>query len=312
LLAAALLVVGSSGCLGVFADDGSSVSLGSNGSGALLRGVELPESGAGYEVPPAWRERHRSFATDEVVRWLTGALGRMARDVPGSVAQVGDLSALGGGRSLTHKSHGSGRDVDIFFFAADDAGNPVRSERAAFRFSASGEAVAWSPPDPIAPVALVRGRRPICRRPVKIDEPIPGAHFDARRNWALVRELLSDPAVEVQWIFIHRALAEILLRQGPTAADDPALVARAAALMHQPSDAQAHDDHMHVRVYCEPTDRTLGCQDRGPQRWWKKRWKDLARGGGGPPEPAAGATTWPEAPYAAVAAGPAQGIPSGR
>jgi penicillin-insensitive murein endopeptidase len=291
-----LMAAASGGCMGIFADDGSSVSLGSNGSGALLRGVELPESGAGYEVAPPWRDRHRLFGTEEVVRWLTGALRRVAADVPGSVAQVGDLSSLGGGRSLTHKSHGSGRDVDIFFFAADDSGQPFRSERAALKFSPSGQAVAWSPPDPLGP------RRPNWRRLMKISDPVPAAHFDARRNWALVRELLSDPSVEVQWIFIHRALAEILLRDGPTAADDPALVARAAALLHQPSDAQAHDDHMHVRVYCEPTDRSLGCLDHGPQRWWKKRWKDLARGGASTPEPALGATTWPRPDYAPLAA----------
>jgi penicillin-insensitive murein endopeptidase len=291
--------------VGVFADDGSSVSLGRNGSGALLRGVELPESGAGYEVAPPWRDRHRLYATEEVVRWLTGAFQRVSEEVPGSLVQVGDLSSLGGGRSLTHKSHGSGRDVDVFFFAADAEGRPVRSERAALRFSSTGQAVAWSPPDPIAPPAGA----PVLnwRRPIKITDPLPAARFDARRNWAVVRALLSDPAVEVQWIFIQKALAELILRQGPTASDDPALVARAAALMHQPSDSQPHDDHMHIRVYCEPTDRSLGCLDSGPQRWWKKRWKDLGHGGASTElPPAQGAVTWPTPTYATVS-GPAIG-----
>ena len=30
---------------------------------------------------------------------------------------------------------------------------------------------------------------------------------------------------------------------------------------------------MHVRLYCDPGDRRLGCADRGPVRWWKKMWK---------------------------------------
>ena len=30
---------------------------------------------------------------------------------------------------------------------------------------------------------------------------------------------------------------------------------------------------MHVRFYCDPGDRRLGCADRGPVRWWKKMWK---------------------------------------
>jgi penicillin-insensitive murein endopeptidase len=262
------------GCVGLFAEDGSSVSVGTHARGALLRGVELPEEGAGYRVPEPWRVRHRQFATEEVVRWLTGAFGRVAREYPGSLAEVGDLSSQGGGRSFQHKSHGSGRDVDIFYYAVDRAGQPLRPDRAMFRFNAAGEAVGWSPPTPD------RDRRhpPLSLRSLArlIHDPLPPARFDARRTWALVRAMLSDPSVEVQWIFIHRALADLLLREGPTADDDPALVARAAALMHQPSDAQPHDDHMHVRVYCEPSDRALGCQDRGPQRWWKKRWKYMA------------------------------------
>ena len=266
------------GCVGVFADDGSSVSLGTHARGALLRGVVLPETGAGYEVPPPWRERHRQYSTEEVVRWLTGAFRRVAAELPGSVAQVGDLSRQGGGASLEHKSHGSGRDIDIFFYAMDPDGNQVRSERAAFRFGADGEVVSWSMPAAVRERWHGRLRALHCRsegaaRP----GPLPQVRFDARRNWALVRAMLTDPSVEVQWIFIQRALGELMLREGPVATDDPALVARAAALMHQPSDAQAHDDHMHVRVYCEPSDRALGCVDRGPLRWWKKRWKDLAR-----------------------------------
>jgi penicillin-insensitive murein DD-endopeptidase len=319
-----LLVVPLGGCVGVFAEDGTSVSLGTHARGALLRGVELPDEGAGYRVPAPWRPRHRLYATEEVVRWLTGAFGRVASELPGSVAEVGDLSSQGGGRSIQHKSHGSGRDVDIFYYASDPQGRPVLPERAMFRFGADGEAVGWSPPSPDRD-----GRHPRLSRHALaglIHDPLPAARFDARRTWALVRAMLTDPSVEVQWIFIHHALADLLLREGPTAADDPALVARAAALMHQPSDAQPHDDHMHVRVYCEPSDRALGCLDRGPQRWWKKRWKYLASGStpaGGPtlagvpstappiatsPLPAAPIVAAP--PPAAALAGPPAGLPS--
>jgi hypothetical protein len=129
-------------------------------------------------------------------------------------------------------------------------GRPYFPTRAMLRFAPDGSAKAWSPP--------VRDQ--------KIADPIPVVRFDARRNWALVRAMLSDPTVEVQWIFVHRALAERMLREGTSSDDDPALVARAAALFHQPSDAQAHDDHMHIRLYCTADDRLLGCVDRGPQR----------------------------------------------
>jgi penicillin-insensitive murein endopeptidase len=262
--------------VGLFAEDGSSVSVGTHAGGALIRGVPLPLEGAGYRVPALWQHRGRQYGTEEVVRWLTAAFRDVDEQLPHSVASLGDLSGPGGGRSTEHKSHGSGRDIDIFFYAVDLAGRPYLPSRAMLRFASDGSAKGWSP--------AVRAQ--------KVDDPIPVVRFDARRNWALVRALLSDPTVEVQWIFVHRALAELMLREGPSAADDPALLARAAALFHQPSDAQAHDDHMHVRVYCAPNDRVLGCVDRGPQRWWKKRWKYMDRepfakgDGSGSPGPA--------------------------
>ena len=53
-------------------------------------------------------------------------------------------------------------------------------------------------------------------------------------------------------------------------------MARAAFILHEPTDSEPHDDHMHVRLYCDPGDRALGCSDRGPVRWWKKSWKYMA------------------------------------
>jgi penicillin-insensitive murein endopeptidase len=34
--------------------------------------------------------------------------------------------------------------------------------------------------------------------------------------------------------------------------------------LKQPGDSARHDDHLHVRVYCTPSDRRLGCVDLGP------------------------------------------------
>jgi hypothetical protein len=46
--------------------------------------------------------------------------------------------------------------------------------------------------------------------------------------------------------------------------------------LHQPGDSAPHDDHLHLRIYCSQNDRPLGCVDRGPVRWWKKRYKYMA------------------------------------
>jgi penicillin-insensitive murein endopeptidase len=118
---------------------------------------------------------------------------------------------------------------------------------------------------------------------------VPGYRFDARRNWSFVRALLTDPDTEVQWIFMQRTLAAWLLREAAAAGDDPALLERAAYIIHEPSDSEPHDDHMHVRFYCGLGDRRLGCADRGPVRWWKKMWKYMQAPYGRPAADAVGA-----------------------
>jgi penicillin-insensitive murein endopeptidase len=164
-----------------------------------------------------------------------------------------------------HRSHASGRDIDIFFFARDSAGRPVRDLPAMLRFAADGRAVRWS--------TAKAGRDPAY--------PVPEARFDAPRNWALVRAMLANPTVEVQWIFVDQTLASLMLTEAERQGTESSLLARASALLHQPSDSQPHDDHMHVRLFCDPQDRYFGCSDKGPKRWLKKHWKymGLARAG---------------------------------
>src|SRR3954470_17540154 len=70
-----------------------------------------------------------------------------------------------------------------------------------------------------------------------------------------------------------RSLGAGLLPEAAAAGDDPAWLERAAYIIHEPSDSEPHDDHMHVRLYCASGDRSFGCTDRGPVRWWKKMWK---------------------------------------
>jgi penicillin-insensitive murein endopeptidase len=250
------------GCAGSLALDGTSASLGTHSDGALRNPAELPLDGDGYSVPSAWRARHSNYGTDELVGLLVRAARAVDRELPGGTAAVGDLSRRGGGASVEHKSHQNGRDVDVFFYAVDHAGRPVRPGEAMVRFATDGRAARWSP---------ARGLRPP-------PHPVPAYRFDTRRNWAFIRALLTDPDAEVEWIFIQRALGAALIREAAAAGEDPALLARAAFIMHEPSDAEAHDDHMHVRLYCDPADRTVGCVDRGPVRWWKKLWKYM-----GPP-----------------------------
>jgi penicillin-insensitive murein endopeptidase len=248
------------GCSGPLAYDGSSVSIGVTGDGTVRAPVELPLDGDGYTVPVRWRPRHSNYGTEELVGVLVRASRAVDRALPGGKAAIGDLSRRAGGASVEHKSHQSGRDVDVFFYAVDAAGRPVAPGEAMIRYGAAGQAVRWSPAHGLAPPAA----------------PVPAFRFDAARNWAFVRALLTDEDAEVQWIFIQHELAALVLRAATEAGEDPALVARAAFILHEPTDSEPHDDHMHVRLYCDPGDRRLGCTDRGPVRWWKKEWKYMA------------------------------------
>jgi penicillin-insensitive murein endopeptidase len=227
----------------------------------------LPFEGDGYAVPTPWRTRHANYGTEALVDLVARVARTVAREAPGGVAAIGDLSHQTGGGSAQHKSHQDGRDVDVFFYATDAAGHPARLTDAMVHFSADGRALRWSPP---------QGVRPPPR-------PVPAYRFDARRNWAFVHALLTDPEAEVQWIFVQRSLGAALLREAAAEGDDPALLERAAFILHQPSDAEPHDDHMHVRLYCSLRDRRFGCLDKGPVRWWKKMWKYMEPPFGRPP-----------------------------
>lgn len=126
-------------------------------------------------------------------------------------------------------------------------------------FAADGRAFRWS----------------VGRAGQVVKEPLPDAIFDVRRNWVLVQAMLETPNAEVQWIFMHRDLAALVIAEGAREGVPAPILERAKVLIHQPTDSQPHDDHMHVRLFCDSEDRALGCNDKGPKRWLKKHWKYL-------------------------------------
>ena len=255
------------GCTGVFARTSRApLSFGDHGGGRLVGGISMPVTGMGYAVPAAWRSRDALYTTSQIHSALARSFALVDRLLPGSLAPLGDISRHGGGPAAGHGSHRSGRDVDIFFYAIDDRGQPLPHGEAMLKFAASGRAVMWSPA--------------LGHKPPK--GPVPAAWFDVPRTWALVRALISDPAVAVQWICIHKELAKLVIRRAVVEGESPDLVAQAEELLRQPGDSAPHDDHMHVRFYCDPSQREIGCVDRGPQRWLKKYWKYLPNRDEGP------------------------------
>jgi penicillin-insensitive murein endopeptidase len=151
---------------------------------------------------------------------------------------VGELSQEGGGDVVGHRSHENGRDVDVGFYLVDDDGNPVEPERFV-RINGSGHG----------------------------GDGTQRVTFDSARNWAFIEALVTDTETPVQMIFVHRRIRRRLVRWARRHHVDPETVERAEWTMVPPHGVARHDDHFHVRVYCDPDHRDV-CEDRGP--FW--RW----------------------------------------
>lgn len=161
-----------------------------------------------------------SWGLPALVKLLHRAADRVAKKHRGSTLLVGDLSGKTGGHLDGHNSHQTGRDADIGFYVMNSRGKPVATKR----FIAFDE----------------HGRA----------RDLPWASFDDARNWALVQALLEDPQANVRYLFVTNALRARLLAHAAKKNASKELIAKAAAAMMSPKDADVHDDHFHVRIAC--------------------------------------------------------------
>lgn len=257
VVASAVCVLGGCASVGGPAgiQDGTSLSYGWHNRGRLVSGVRLPATGDGYAVPRTWALRGNLYGTEELVGLIVRAGRRLAVEQPDAPLFVADLSPAGGGRSKWHRSHQTGRDVDLILFALDETGKPSAEPTQMAAFAEDGR----------APVLDAAGK------------PVPGRFvtFDVDRNWRVVRALANDPAADIQYLFLADHLRTRLLAHAASIGESADVIASADALLRQPGDSAKHDDHLHVRIYCPLDDRSLGCRDMGPLRWWKKTYKYL-------------------------------------
>jgi murein endopeptidase len=85
-------------------------SLGAPNQGTLRRGKRLPVAGSGFTR----RERGHHYGTAETIALIRFAGARLVEAYPQTASLlVGDISRREGGRLSPHRSHQSGRDVDI-------------------------------------------------------------------------------------------------------------------------------------------------------------------------------------------------------
>lgn len=188
-------------------------SVGAPGRGRLKHGRPMPEG-------TAWslREtRRRAWATDTTIDAVARAARSFEARYPDALPiQLGEFSLRRGGKVAPHKSHQSGRDVDIGYVL--HKGTPLRTD----------------------------GDGRFTRATVET--------LDAERTWFFVRELLRTG--EVQHIYMGLRLQRRLYEHALTtedrgdldqyfrwASDDPRTP---AVIRYQ----RGHHDHMHVRFRC--------------------------------------------------------------
>jgi LysM repeat protein len=88
------------------------ISVGHPHAGFLVNGVAMPKDPRWVLTVP----EHR-FATEETIGALTTCIAKVHEQFPGSPPiMLGSLSARGGGFVPPHKSHRTGRDVDVYFY----------------------------------------------------------------------------------------------------------------------------------------------------------------------------------------------------
>ncbi len=222
-----------------------STSLRNPTDGSLRGGVPLPLTAPGLRFNPN-RDPAARFGTVELVRGLVKAAERVDRELGGLPLTVNDLSLERGGPIPHHRSHQSGRDVDVLFYQTREDGSPIESVGAFF--DPSGAGVDFKDlADPSDDVAL---------------------RLDVPRTWLFLEALVEDPDARIQRILIAEHLRTLLLTHAREKGAAAATLQRFEAMTCQPS--YPHDDHLHLRFFCAPDDILEGCRDSPPSYPWRK------------------------------------------
>jgi len=241
-----------------------SVAVGSTSDGYLVDGVQVPFDGLHHTVMAEHRGRGTGWGTTEMVDLILRAAGEVAVKHPGSLLPIGNISRGGGGAIPWSISHKSGRDADIGFYLLDESGQQV----------VLPSILPLMPPDG---TFYWEGRL---------------LTFDPARNWDLVNALLSSSAPRVQYIFCADFLISLMFKNARSRGVSDDRLDTFRPILRQPRGTLPHDDHMHVRIYCDGADRAEGCRDivdgseiiPRSDEGWKKRVRQceaLLRKGGG-------------------------------
>lgn len=218
---------------------GLSGSVGMPNHGVQTGAVELPVQGEGFR---RYRPRGANhWGRPRLVRGLVRIAAEIERELPGSPLVIGDLGARGGGKISGHASHRSGRDADLLFYTVTPAGAALPSP-GFVRYEGDGLAL--------------------------VPESGDYVRLDVARQWLLIKKLINDPELGVQFLFISRPLEALLTAYARARGEPAELLYRAQTLMLQPADSLPHDDHLHLRIACSAEEAQGGCSGGGPYWEW--------------------------------------------
>jgi hypothetical protein len=192
-------------------------SIGSPWDGELRDAVKL-RLGDGFRI----RRPHRSYGASHVVAHVQQALWSVYDRFPDAhVLAIGDLSAKDGGAITEHRSHQSGRDVDIgFYFTRVPDGYPAS-------FVEGGDDLDLGKMFAMLQAFARTADEPTGVAKIYLDFAIQGRLY----KWARERDV---PKSYLDALF-----------QYPHGRG-----ANAGLIRHEPH----HDDHIHVRFKCAPDD----------------------------------------------------------
>jgi penicillin-insensitive murein endopeptidase len=194
--------------------------------------------GDGYK----WlRHDDHHYGVPRFVHAIERAAANVARQRPGAMLSVGDLSMRRGGQLLPHFSHRTGRDADLLLYMTTLDGAPVESPGF---ISVGADGLAWD----------AKGKRFL--------------RFDVEREWLLVKTLVEDDDARIQWVFANHNVEAILVDWARARGEPAETIVRAMEVMLEPHPGGAHDDHVHIRTACTPDEILLGCEPSGPTRPW--------------------------------------------
>lgn len=215
-------------------------SIGVPHDGVQTGAMRLPVRGPGFA-------RYRPHTPDDwgnprMVRAVEDAAATVARKRPGGAPLViGDMSARYGGDIPRHASHENGRDADLLWYVTTPAGAPVRN-----------------------PGFIHMGSDGLAKVPGS-DEYL---RLDVEREWLLIKTLLGEKGIGVQWLFCARPIEALIITYARARGEDPALVWHAETVLQQPGDSAPHDDHLHLRIACTGDLGVHGCLGGGPYWNW--------------------------------------------